>query len=427
MNDLLNAYQNELNTSQRPGQQLAWANLLRQQAMQQLLQHGFPKPKDEDWKYTRVNGILSSYMPSTLGKKSHEVHSFQDWDCYQLHFYDGHLVNAKQPALAQDLIITNLATAMQSHTTLIQNYFMQHHEHGFSALNSALWQDGAFVFIPDNLQLSKPVQLIFHHTSEHKTSHIRNVIIAGKNSAAEIIEVHTGENNNQYFTNTISDIVTLENAQLKHYKLQLESDKAFHVGTVFANLNRNSTFYSYQYSLGALLNRSDLQVQLQAENSECHLNGLYITEARQHCDHHTTVDHQQPHTNSNEDYRGILSGHSRAVFNGKVIVRPDAQKINAKQLNKNILLSDHAEIDTKPQLEIFADDVKCAHGATIGQLDDQALFYLQSRGLNLQQAQQLLIKAFIEDVLNDLTIIPLKNYLTTTLHKKITRLFGEQS
>jgi Fe-S cluster assembly protein SufD len=277
--------------------------------------------------------------------------------------------------------------------------------------------DGAFVSVPKGVVLKQPLHLAFLASAGSKpaVAHPRSLILAGVNSQASIVESYIGAKGDVYFTNAVTELVADENAVIDHYKLQRESTEAFHVATMQVHLGRGSNVTSHSIALGGALVRNDVNAMLAAEGGECTLNGLYLAAGRQHIDNHTRIDHAMPHCASHELYKGILDGQAHGVFNGKIYVHPDAQKTDAKQTNKTLLLSPDAVINTKPQLEIYADDVKCTHGATIGQLADEALFYLRSRGIGRQEARNLLTFAFANDLVSRIKIEAIRNQLEGVL------------
>jgi Fe-S cluster assembly protein SufD len=296
--------------------------------------------------------------------------------------------------------------------------------HIFTALSTAYTDDGAFIFVPAGKIVEEPIHIIFITDSEDEKilTQPRNLFIAEKNSQVTIIEHYVGYKEQIYFTNTVTEIVAEENAVVDHIKLQEESKNAFHIARMEVDQERNSNFSSHLISTGAELSRNDFNAKFNGEGGECTLNGLYMIDGTQLFDAHTLMDHAKPHCNSHEHYKGILDDKSRGVFNGKIIVRPDAQKTNAFQENNSILLSDGALVNTKPQLEIFADDVKCSHGATIGQMDDEAKFYLKSRGIGEEASKGILLHAFASDVITSIKIETIRDYA----EKVITQKFDEQ-
>ncbi|MGH8309983.1 MAG: Fe-S cluster assembly protein SufD, partial [Steroidobacteraceae bacterium] len=279
----------------------------------------------------------------------------------------------------------------------------------------ALFTDGAYIHVPAHTVLERPIHVLFISTGatngHSAMSHPRVLVVLDDDSQAAVVESYAGPDGARYFTNVVTEIALGAHAVLDHYKLQRESAEAYHVGSIYLRAARSANCTSHSISVGGALVRNDVMAVLAGEGGECTLNGLYLADGQRHVDNHTTIDHAMPHCDSREIYKGILADRARGVFNGKIIVRPDAQKTDAKQTNKALLLSDDAQINTKPQLEIFANDVKCTHGAAVGQLDEDAIFYLRARGLDLQQARDMLIHAFAGDVLNRIRIEPLRKSL----------------
>ena len=263
-------------------------------------------------------------------------------------------------------------------------------------------EDGAYVHIPKGVYLEQPIHLVFVSTADAGpvVSHPRNLIVAETGSQATIIESYLGLGDGVYFTNAVTEIVVGENAVIDHYKVGREAQQAYHVGTTQIYQDRSSNASSHAVTIGGAIVRNDINTLLDGEGAQCTLNGLYLVSGRQHVDNHLRVEHAKPHCDSREFFKGVLDGHGKAVFTGRIIVRKDAQKTDAKQTNMNLLLSKHAQVDTKPQLEIFADDVKCTHGATIGQIDENAMFYLRSRGLSEPAARSLLVFAFASEAID---------------------------
>ena len=289
--------------------------------------------------------------------------------------------------------------------------YADYKDNAFVALNTANFEDGGFVHVPANTVASEPVRIDFNAVSE-RTTHPRNLIIVGDNSQVQIIEKYTGAG--RYFTNAVTEIIVGENSIVEHVKLGEESPESFHVSTIQVHLSRDSNFKSHNISLGGLLVRNDVNAVL-STGCESTLNGLYLLNDKQHVDNHTALDHAAPHAASHELYKGILDGTASAVFNGKIFVRKDAQKTDAKQTNKNLVLSEDATINTKPELQILADDVRCTHGATVGQLDEESLFYLRTRGLSKTEARDLLIYAFARDVIDRIGIPEIREHLEKAL------------
>jgi Fe-S cluster assembly protein SufD len=282
-------------------------------------------------------------------------------------------------------------------------------EQSFTALNTAFMNDGVVVHVARETEASVPVHVLFvtDANAAKGVAHPRNLIVAERHSVATVIESYVSTSDATYFTNAVSEVVVEEGATLSHLKVQRESPRAFHVHTVETVQRRDSHFVSFSFATGAALSRTNIYTTLGGEGSGATLNGLYIVDGEQHVDHQTRIEHAEPNCFSREIYKGILDGSSHGVFNGKVYVRPEAQKTDGKQTNNNLLLSERARVDTKPQLEIFADDVKCTHGATVGRLDEEALFYMKSRGIDDTLARQLLHYAFAADVLETIPLEPM--------------------
>ena len=415
---------------------------IRKAAIIRFAELGFPTTRVEEWKYTDVSPITKINFKTLHGVRTSQVtHNdlvrlgFSDFPSYHCTFIDGlfspdhSLGSSKQTVrnlvrLPEGVKIGSLADALKNDAGILLNHltrYAHYDENPFTALSTAFLYDGAFVFIPDGVIMDVPIHLMFistTHEKEHVT-HPRNLIVVGRNSQVKIIETYVTLANDTYFTNTVSEIVLGENAVVEHVKFQNESTKAFHIGSTYVQQSRSSNYTSHVISMGGSLVRNNVFAVLDGEGAESTLNGLYLGTDNQHIDNHTTIDHAKPHCNSHELYKGILNGKSKGVFNGKIKVRKDAQKTDAKQTNKNLVLSDNASVDTKPQLEIFANDVKCTHGATIGQLDEEAIFYLRSRGVDLKKARDMLIYAFANDVLSRISIEPLKEKLHIITHDRL--------
>jgi len=297
----------------------------------------------------------------------------------------------------------------------------------FTALNTAFVQDGAFIHVPDNVVVETPIHIVFVTGGEegHVMAHPRTLVVAGAGSQVTVVESYVGAADKTYFSNAVSEFFVGENARVDHYKVQQESLEAFHIAALHAHTSRSARFSSHSFTLGGRIARNDASAILDGDGGECTLNGLYLGDRERLVDNHTMIDHAKPHCNSHEVYKGILGGSSRAVFNGKIVVRQDAQKTDAKQTNRALLLTDGATINTKPQLEIFADDVKCTHGAAIGQLDEDAIFYLRARGLTFAEARDMLIHAFAGQILDGVRIAPLREALEAELFGQLARDLAE--
>ena len=401
-----------------------WFSKQRQSAFNIFQKSGFPSTRKENWKYTDVRPIaknlFSNIANSNVMISDDEIDAilFKELECIELVFVNGtyseKYSNIKN--LPNELTIKNMANALGNDEDFLKKHLSQYvndNSSSFTALNTAFIQDGAYINVPSDLILERPISITYvsKDNSNIFATHPRNLIFMGENSKATIIENYIGIDNTNYFTNAVTETSLSQGASLKHYKIQQESSNAFHIGNLNASQNKDSRFESHSISIGGALVRNDINAQLNEEGAEIIMNGLYMTDNAQHIDNHTRVDHFKPYTQSNQNYRGVLNGKSRGVFNGKVVVHPQAQKIEAYQNNANLLLSDDAEIDTKPELEIYADDVKCNHGATIGQLDNDMLFYLRSRAVDEQTARSLLTYAFVDEIINNISFQSIKNKL----------------
>jgi Fe-S cluster assembly protein SufD len=403
---------------------------LRRAGMDRFVGLGFPTMKNEDWHYTSVAPIATrsfdrTSFASALPLSDLDPFLFGSADWPRLVFVDGWLV----PVLSNlaELAGVDVSSLRQvlgddaaEHGALLGT-IADHETVGFTALNTALMQDGAVIRIRGNVELDTPVHLLFVSAQPVplSVSFPRNLLVLEHGARATVIESYVGLRDESYLTVPVTEISLGEGARLEHIKVQNESAGAFHVGTIQARQERDSELHSFSYAAGAELSRTNVYTLLDGTGSSCTMNGMYMVSGLQHVDHQTRIEHAQPNTTSREIYKGILDGHSHGVFNGKVYVRPEAQKTDGKQSNNNLLLSDHARVDTKPQLEIFADDVKCTHGATVGRLDEVALFYMKSRGLDAEQARTLLIYAFAADVLEEIPVKPVRDALEAAVFARV--------
>lgn len=405
-------------------QNVTWLQQLRTQALKSFIDRGFPKQHDEDWKYTNLQSLIKqnwTFASPDISVAVPEIYKREN----QLIFINGHFAPqySTLSMLPAEVQITNMATALTQQPQLLAPYLGQltNNDPGFTALNTAFLNDGVFIHVPPNIALTSPLYLLFLTTPQSSPTFnsIRNLIIIEDNSQATIIEDYASVAPNNSFTNALTELLIGKQAVVAHYKLLREDDhQSHHIGTLQVQQQLQSRLTSHSFALGSTLARSDTNVVLAAEHAECLLNGLYLTSNKQHIDHHTKIEHVKPHGISRENYKGVLADASRAVFNGKVIVHPGAYKTDAEQTNKNLLLSNNAEIDTKPQLEIYNDDVRCVHGATIGQLNEDSLFYLRARGITKKSAKQILTQAFIREVLELVSIPCLKMTLENIIHHK---------
>jgi Fe-S cluster assembly protein SufD len=381
-----------------PGHDRLTIARLRRTAIARFGKLGFPGDRDEDWKFTSVKPILRT--PMQVGRPSDSSPAIS------------------HGTLPPGVVVTSLPDALAKHPELVEPYLGQHAEynaHPFVALNTAMWGQGLFLHVPDGVIVEDPILLEFSagHSDDGppRLWYRRVLIVLGKGSRATVSENYVGNPGQQYAVNAVSEIVLGEGAVLDHYKVQEESPQAFHLACTQAVVATKATFSTHYVGLGGQLVRNEVRVLFAGQHAEATVNGLYQTSGTQHMDNLTIIDHAQPNCNSHELYKGVLGGKSKGVFAGKIFVRPDAQKTDAKQTNKTLLLSDDATINSKPQLEIFADDVKCTHGATVGQLDAEQLFYLRTRGIGEEQARALLTFAFANDIIRRVKIDPLRRRL----------------
>lgn len=428
---------------ERGAREPAWLRDIRRAAMDRFGELGFPTTHDEEWRFTNVAGIArTAFAPAktfaaVAGPEGLFLSVGGAWvaNCNVLVFVNGrytaelsHLDLSQQNARIGSLEGALAGEGISSDSAL-KRHLARHatyDDHAFVALNTALFEDGALIEIAPNTLVEKPVALFFLTIpgSEPAMTHPRNLIVAGAGSQASFIELHLGvtpksDPASHYFTNAVTEVVAGESAIVDYTRIQQETEHGYHVGIVQTEQGRSSSVTTHSIALGGRLDREEVRAVLNGEGAEALLHGLYVIGGHQHVDNHTLIDHAKPHCASREVYKGVLDGHAGGVFNGKIAVRKDAQKTDSKQSNKNLLLSENATINTKPQLEIFADDVKCTHGATIGQIDAEAVFYLRSRGIGLEEARNLLIQAFANDILDRIKFEPLRTGLRRTLAARL--------
>lgn len=412
-----------------PGAGHAWTDEIRQHALKRFVEAGFPGNRLETWKYSDTRPLQKQPFEIPVTREICGEVTSQDiaglspegLDSYRLVFINGRLNKAfsDTAGLTEDVSVHSLADSLNSADTNVQNQLgstINGHGHALIDLNTAFAADGAHISVADDCQLDKPIYLLFVSIpgSEPLMTSVRNLVLVGKNSDLTVIEHYTGltsDSASACFTNTVTEISLKDNARLKRCRIQEESIQAMQVGATHARLGRDSYLHSHSVDLGGRWVRNDTVIGLNGEGAEVHLDGLYAPGGRQHVDNQTRVDHISPHCISREDYKGILDGHSRGVFNGKIVVHKDAQKTDSEQSSAALLLSGKAEVDAKPELEIYADDVKCKHGATVGQLDEQAVFYLQSRGIDEATARNLLTYSFADELIQRVGIEPLRKHI----------------
>jgi len=402
-----------------------WLAPLRKAGLASFADQGFPTLKDEDWRFTNVTPIakLNFSLAGQIavnGAESKVIDEsvFTRLPGHRLVFVNG-FFSAKLSQIKPvngGVRIENLSAALASDSALIEKHLGKYAPpagNSFAALNQAFFTDGAFIFVPQGVEVAEPVQLIYLSSAKNSGEAIspRNLIIAGANSKLTVVESYLSTGDVAYLTNAVTEIFAGDNAAVEHVKLQDEAASAYHVATIAGEFGRASKVTVHSFALGAKLSRNNIRTKLAGEGLECILNGLYLTKDEQLADHHMIVEHAQPHCASHEYFNGILDDKSKGVFHGRILVRQIAQKTDAKQTNKNLLLSDDASADTKPQLEIYADDVKCTHGATIGQLNDESIFYLRSRGMSLDTAKQMLIHAFAGEIIERIQCEPAREVI----------------
>lgn len=409
---------------------------IRKKAIKSFEDLGLPDRKTENYKYTPITRLLSkkfSFDYTSSDSTSIPKEAVNDLLIKGLDAYKVVLVNGRFSAELSDLDIElkgleikDFKSAHESQPDLVNSYFAKYADidtDPFTALNTAFSLDGTFIKVADNVVVDKPI-IVYSIASPGATNWAiqpRNLVLVGKNSQVSIIENFVQLGETSAFTNTVSEIILDESAFVNYYKLEMNGEDAYHVGNTQVYQAGKSTFNTTTISLAGSMIRNNLNVVLDDEHCEANMHGLYLLDDGQHVDNQTMVDHRKPNSYSNELYKGILDGNSKGVFNGKIYVRQDAQKTNAFQSNKNILLSDDASINTKPQLEIWADDVKCSHGATTGQLDKEQLFYLRSRGLGQREARSLLLYAFAIDALENVKIDILKEYIDHHISARLNK------
>jgi Fe-S cluster assembly protein SufD len=402
-----------------------WLAPVRKAGLASFADQGFPTLHDEDWRFTNVAPIakLNFQLAKEVSVNGAETKlidesAFAKLSGHRLVFVNG-FFSAKLSSIkpvAGGVRIENLSAALAKDSALIEKHLGKYAHtasNTFAALNQAFFTDGAFIFVPAGVEVAEPVQLIYIASAKQNGETIlpRNLVIAEANSKLTVVESYISTGNVAYFTNAVTEILAGDNARVEHVKLQDETLDAFHIATIAGEFGRASNVTVHSFALGAKISRTNIRTKLAGEGLECILNGLYLTRGEQLADHHMIVEHAQPHCASHEYFNGILDDKSKGVFHGRIYVHPIAQKTDAKQTNKNLLLSDDATADTKPQLEIYADDVKCTHGATIGQLNDESIFYLRSRGIGTDTARQMLIHAFAGEIIERIKCEPAREVM----------------
>jgi len=411
-----------------------WVRALRRSALQRFDALGLPGPRDEKWRTTNVAAIgVTEFAPASppgtrIGDRLPAAANV-DLGGPRLVFVDGYLVRELSTGgeAADGVWAGSLTHALETIPERVRPLLARRSPDGleaFDALNAALAEDGAVVLAEAGVEAGPPVQLVYVSTGDRgpTASHPRTIVAADRQARLQVVETHAGLDGEVYFTNAVTDVVAGDDARVDHYRIQLEGPAAYHISNLHSRQGRDSRLSLHNLNVGGRLVRHDVVSVLGGEGADCQLNGLYVTGEEQHVDNHTVLDHARPHGSSRELYKGVLGGTSRAIFNGRIIVRPDAQKTDAKQSNPNLILSRGALAHTRPQLEIYADDVKCTHGATVGRLDDEALFYLRSRGLSGTDARNLMIASFAGEVVERLELPALRDEVERLLAARLPQV-----
>ncbi len=405
---------------------------IRKAAMERFAAMGFPDTSEEEWRFTSVEPIArTEFLPAPPAGDGTQPaplaeHLIPEMSGPRLVFLNGSLsgnLSLADPR-RDGAVIRNLTEVIGADESLAREHLTRvapFTDEPFTALNTGFLRNGAMIVVPEDTSVPEPIYLVYLSSELQQpfVSHPRTLILAGRGSRATVVEHYVGLAENSYFTNAVTEIVAGEGSAVEHIRIQTESPNAYHIGSTSAALDAGSRFISASVSLGGSLVRNNVTAVMRGEGIECTLNGLALATGRQHVDNHTTIDHAKPHCESHELYKTILDGSAHGVFNGKIYVRRDAQKTDAKQTNKTLLLSDGATMNTKPQLEIFADDVKCTHGAAIGYLDAEAIFYLRSRGLDAGHARDLLTYAFAGDVAQRISVKAVRDHLGRLLARRL--------
>jgi Fe-S cluster assembly protein SufD len=411
-----------------------WLRPVREAAMERSAELGFPTVRDEDWKFTNVGPIAKSSFALSeaeagLGAGDLEAFNFLGQESARLVFVNGRY----QPALSdpcsleRGALACNLGQSLLMHHDLVEAHltrYVDYEDDFFSALNTAFLEDGGFIYIPNGAVLERPIHLIYlsTKTSTPVISHPRNLIIVGDVGQVTVVEEYVSLGGEEYFSNAVTEIVAGESAVVEHYRIERSSESAYSVGTVRVQQARASNVACHGVLLGGSIVRNNVHPVLAGDGAECLINGLFMPGGRQHIDNFMRVEHASPHCDSRQFYNGIVDGKARGVFSGRIVVHEDAQKTDAKQTNRSLLLTDDAQVDSKPQLEIYADDVKCTHGATIGQLDEDAIFYLRARGIPHDMARALLLFGFATENLERMKLLPIRRYVEDLVIDELPQL-----
>ena len=417
----------------------SWLQTLRQGGFDCFRATGFPTTRHEDWRFTNISTIVQTNFQ--LNRNGHRLPTKHQVESYrisgavcQLTFVDGRFLPqlSSPAALPKGVTVAGLAAQLASKPQQVELHlgrYLNTQRDAFAALNTAFLEDGGFVHMAKNTVLEEPIHLLFVSTAHEAPtmSHPRNLIVVEEGSQATIIEEYVSLGGAPALCNTATELIAGDNAVVSHYMIEREDVEAFNVSTLRMEQGRSSSIASHSVLIGGALVRNNVHPVLAGEGGECLINGLFIGNGSQHLDNYMLVEHAQPHCGSRQFYNGILDGSAHGVFHGRIVVHKDAQKTDAKQTNRNLLLSAQAQIDTKPQLEIYADDVKCTHGATIGQIEENPLFYLRSRGIDEASARRLLLLAFASECLDRMKEGPARNHVETLIHAHLLNLLSSSA
>jgi Fe-S cluster assembly protein SufD len=430
--DAREAYASRVDAARGRSIEPAWLTSRRAAAARQLLADGFPTTRDEDFRFTNVAPIAARAYPAAdvppaqaALKALRAEASVPGLNAHEIVFVNGRFAPELSDiaALPAGVRLTSLASSIGADSALVESLWgatIRFEMLGFTALNTALAADGAILVVEPEVVVERPIHFVYLSSAPAPFgANVRNLVRIGRHAQVRIVESYIGDAGHEYFTNALTEIAAADESKVEYCRVQRESMAAHHVSGTHLHLGRAAVFASESLSLGGAIVRNDVNAVLDAEGIHCTLNGLYLVDGDRLIDNHTTIDHAKPHCESHELYKGILDDRGKGVFNGKIFVRQDAQKTDAKQTNKVMLLSDDATIDTKPQLEIFADDVKCTHGATIGQLDATQMFYLKSRGIGDAHARAILLHAFAADIVERIEVDALREHLERLLLERL--------
>ena len=413
----------------------SYVHSIRSKAIKKFEDEGFPTKKSESWKYTSLKRTLKydyKLFPSKkdiIDFKDIQDYLINDIESYKIIFVNGKYYSnlSETTHEGMDICILSSALTQSKYDLIIENYFDKiSKKDGITSLNTAFSHEGAYIHIPKNIQVDKPIQILHFSTGENESLMFqpRNLIVVDENSQVEIIERYQSITNNNVLVNSVTEIYVNKKSNVKHYKIQNDKKSSSLIDNTFVSQEHSSSYNLHTFSFGGDLTRNNLNIFQNDQRIESTINGITIIDDEQHVDHNTLIHHKEPNCTSHQDYKGIYGGRSVGVFNGRVLVEKEAQKTNAFQANNNVLISDKASINTKPQLEIFADDVRCSHGCTIGQLDNNALFYLRSRGIPEKEATALMMFGFANKVLTSVQNQEIKSMINKIIASKLAVKIG---